>query len=167
MGQEIVLVRKKKALPGITLVELLLSLFIGVVVFGALLSLINYTSTLSEIARNKVNAMNAARQKIEQFKSDVQINFDNAVTEYTNNTKGPVFTPVGVNGRGRITLNAVAGGGGDLFDVTVVICWRQRNNRVIGEDSNLNGQLNAGEDTNGNGALDSPCTLTTAIRRAN
>ncbi len=43
--------------------------------------------------------------------------------------------------------------------VTVTFCWRQSNGRLMGEDSNLNGALNTGEDVNGNGTIDSPVQL--------
>jgi len=49
-----------------------------------------------------------------------------------------------------------------LLQATVSVCWRQKN-RVIGEDKNLNGALDAGEDANGNKIIDSPVELTTLI----
>ena len=49
-----------------------------------------------------------------------------------------------------------------LLEVTVSICWRHRN-RVVGEDQNLNGVLDAGEDANGNGIIDSPAQIITRI----
>ncbi|MDD5594722.1 MAG: prepilin-type N-terminal cleavage/methylation domain-containing protein [Candidatus Omnitrophica bacterium] len=51
----------------------------------------------------------------------------------------------------------------DLLQVTISVCWRQQDNRVIGEDLNLNGVLDPGEDTNGNGIIDSPVELVTRI----
>ena len=50
-----------------------------------------------------------------------------------------------------------------LLMVTMSFSWRQTNNRIIGEDTNFNGQLNAGEDKNGNGVLDSPAQLVSYI----
>jgi hypothetical protein len=50
----------------------------------------------------------------------------------------------------------------ELLQATVSVCWRQKN-RVIGEDKNLNGALDAGEDANGNKIIDSPVELTTLI----
>ena len=46
--------------------------------------------------------------------------------------------------------------------VTISVCWRQ-GNRVIGEDINLNGALDAGEDTNGNLIIDSTVELVTQV----
>jgi len=50
----------------------------------------------------------------------------------------------------------------ELLEVTVSVCWQQVL-RVIGEDKNLNGVLDAGEDTNGNGKIDSSVQLVTRI----
>jgi hypothetical protein len=50
----------------------------------------------------------------------------------------------------------------ELLQVTISVCWRQ-GNRVIGEDTNLNGQLDAGEVDNGNNIIDSPVQIVTII----
>ena len=50
----------------------------------------------------------------------------------------------------------------ELLQVTISVCWRQ-GNRVIGEDTNLNGQLDAGEVDNGNNIIDSPAQIVTII----
>ncbi len=51
----------------------------------------------------------------------------------------------------------------EFLDVTVSVCWRQ-GNRVIGEDTNLNGSLDAGEDTIiTNGIIDSTVQLKTQV----
>ena len=50
----------------------------------------------------------------------------------------------------------------DLLDLYISACWSARQRR-ISEDANCNGVLNAGEDRNGNGLLDSPVMLSTRI----
>ena len=154
--------RRQKA---ITFIELLISLFIGVVVIGALLGLVNYTSELQETSRNKMIALNDARQVIEQIKYAADTSFDNAISQYSA-VANQTFTPAGLDARGQIVLNNVTRGGGDLFDVTVLVCWRQKGNRIIGECRNSGGVLQF-SDLDGDGNLESPCSLTTAIRRAN
>ena len=52
----------------------------------------------------------------------------------------------------------------DLKRVRIIVSFRSRN-RVIGEDTNLNGVLAAGEDINSNGRLDSPAELITLIAK--
>lgn len=51
-----------------------------------------------------------------------------------------------------------------LLRVKAVICWKDKN-RVFGEDQNLNGVLDAGEDINKNGEIDSPCYAETVLVR--
>lgn len=53
----------------------------------------------------------------------------------------------------------------DLLVVEVVVCHRS-GRRVIGEDANLNGLLNSGEDTNGDKKISSPVTLKTLVLKS-
>jgi len=46
--------------------------------------------------------------------------------------------------------------------VTVSVCWRQ-GNRIIGEDADLNGELDGAEDVNHNGIIDSTVELVTQV----
>jgi len=50
----------------------------------------------------------------------------------------------------------------ELLLVTISVCWRQ-GNRIIGEDANFNGELDAGEDVNNNLIIDSPVELVTQV----
>jgi len=50
-----------------------------------------------------------------------------------------------------------------LLKIKITCCWKEKEGRVIGEDKNLNGQLDSGEDINGNGELDSLIKLVTYI----
>ena len=52
----------------------------------------------------------------------------------------------------------------NLLNLHVAACWRS-SGRVIGEDKNLNGRLDAGEDANGSGWMDSPVMISTLIAR--
>ena len=53
-----------------------------------------------------------------------------------------------------------------VLDLHVSACWQARGRR-IGEDLNCNGSLDAGEDPNGNGWLDSPAMASTRVARSN
>ena len=158
---------------GLTLMEILVAAFITVIVFGSLLTLINYTADLQEMSRNRITAMNAARQMMEQVKLDVKqaVSFSAVVGNYDVLTgigyNLRSFTPIGFaagSASGIVYTDVVPNSTSNLYDVTVAVCWRQKNGRVIGEDQSLNGILDGGEDTNGNGRLDSPCVLTSAVR---
>ena len=53
----------------------------------------------------------------------------------------------------------------DLLDVTIVATWIDSYGRTIGEDINLNGYLDNGEDSDGDGRLSSTATITAKISR--
>ena len=83
--------------------------------------------------------------------------FDNILTTYPNQTK---FDVLGFNGKGIIYVQSI-----DLRTllVTVSFSWKESNGRVIGEDKNINGDLDAGEDLNGNFIIDSPVQIVSYI----
>ena len=52
----------------------------------------------------------------------------------------------------------------DLLEVTVTVCWQEKNLRIYGEDINFNNQLEPGEDTPPpNGRMDSPVQIISFI----
>ena len=62
-------------------------------------------------------------------------------------------------GKGISYVNTV---NSKIRQVTVSFCWKQRNGRVIGEDTNLNGQEDTGEG-DGDGLIESPVQIVTNI----
>jgi len=153
---------------GFTFIELVTATFIAVLVLGALLSVINYSFGLQETNSNIAIAYNAAREKIEQIRNT---SFGSIVGTYNPQVFNPSGFTVGA-ARGRITASYVTGSNSNLIDIRVVICWRQRNGRIIGEDNGrgggtaLDGILNGTEDINpSNGLIDSPCVLSASISK--
>jgi hypothetical protein len=108
---------------------------------------------LAEMSRNSSTAVLAAKNQIAAIENTP---FAQITAAYNNAT----FTAANVTGIGIIYVTNPSA---DIAQVTLTFCWRQKNGRIIGEDANLNGQMNAGEDKNGNGILDSPVKLTTTI----
>lgn len=134
---------------GFTLPELMVSAMIMILAFmGILYTYVRYLE-LDELSRNTSLALQASQDKIETIKNTA---YDQIVATYNNQT----FTYTGINGRGSIRIDST---NPKLMLVTVTFCWKQSNGRLIGEDKNLNGVLNTGEDANANGSLDSPVQL--------
>ncbi|HSV43529.1 MAG TPA: type II secretion system protein [Candidatus Bathyarchaeia archaeon] len=134
---------------GATLVEVLVTAAIlAVAVTGILMSYLQCME-LTEVAKNMSRAVQAAQTRMEQIRSTpyttIKATYDNIG-----------FSVSGLNGYGASFVNDTAG---DLLEIRVVVCWKQKNGRVYGEDANLNGLLNVGEDENSNGVLDSPVML--------
>jgi len=145
--------RIKNKVRGFTLVEALVAA--GILVFAICAILVTYISCFILISTSKnVNiATNAAFGLIEEIRST-------PFTQISNDYNGLNFTLNDIpQSMGVVYVDDT---NPELLEVTVSVCWQQVL-RVIGEDKNLNGVLDAGEDTNGNGKIDSSVQLVTRI----
>ena len=138
---------------GFTLAELLIAAIVFIpAVSGILISYINCLE-LSDQSKTFSLAVHGVKSRFEEIKNT---SFSQIKANYNNVT----FTAANLNGIG---VSYVDDANPILLKVTVTFCWKQGNGRVLGEDKNLNGQLNTGEDQNGNGLLDSPAQLVSYI----
>jgi len=153
---------------GFSLIELLVAIFIAMVVFSALLTLVQSSLRVQSGSQDLILANNAARNKIEEIRS---ASFDTIVATYHNKVFDVPGFPAG-SAKGRTTAVVVAGSGNELIEVRAVVCFRGRDGKIIGEDDGrgggvaLDGILNGSEDINGNGLMDSPSVLVSAIRKS-
>ncbi len=138
---------------GFTLVELLVaSSILTVVIIGLLISYLRCLE-LAELSRNVSIATDISRSRMEEIK-----NTEFAQIEATYS--GVTFTSASLTGMGVSYVTAV---NADLLQVTVSFCWQQKNGLIVGEDKNLNGAIDGGEDVNNNGMLDSVVQLVNYI----
>lgn len=141
---------------GFTLIEVMIAAAILVtVICGILLIYINSLELIS-LSRNLTFSVNAAQRKIEEIRD---YTFSLIYADYNEQVFTVDEMPPG-NSRGVIYVDDA---NPDLLKVTISVCWRQRANRIIGEDLDLDGVLDAGEDLNGNNMIDSPAQLVTLI----
>jgi len=155
MRQSVMNIEREKRLrrQAFTLVELMFASAIMIVtVTGILMSYLRCLE-LHEMTKNSALALKAATTRMETVKSTA---FDQIKATYHN----AAFGVVGLNGMGNIYVDDSVS---DLLQVSVSISWRLRNGRLYGEDTDLDGQLDAGEDSNGNGILDAPVQLVSAV----
>ncbi len=136
-----------------SLSELMIATLIFTFTFAGTIIVFFRCIELSEMARNSSTAVNAVKSRLASIENTP---FANILATYNNTT----FTSAGVNGTGVTYVTSIDV---DLLRVTIVFCWREKNGRVMGEDTNINGALDAGEDANANGVLDSPVEMTTYI----
>lgn len=144
---------------GFSLVEVILATAILAFALVGILGTYVTCLVLITTSQNVNAATNAAQGIIEEIRST-------PFTQIIANYNGMVFTVNDIPfSRGVVYINnTTAPASSDLLEATVSICWRQ-GNKVIGEDTNLNGVLDAGEDKNGNGIIDSTVQLKTRIVR--
>ncbi|MFT5387316.1 MAG: competence protein ComGC [Lysobacterales bacterium] len=145
---------------GFTLVELILVAGIMSVTIVGLLNLFIFTSTGAELAGSKTRAIAEAQTVLEEIHA---YNFDDIVTDYASGgAVGDDFDLTYLPGKGTIYIDS---SNVDLLEVHVTICWRDKTGRILGEDTDLDGVLDAGEDVNGNNEIDSIVRLSTMVAR--
>ena len=105
--------------------------------------------------------MSAAQSKLEEIQSQDYNLIPGLYAQ--DGSIGNSFSLSQITGRGCIYIDE---SNPDLLEIEVVISWRRgRDGDITGEDKNLNGLLDGGEDLNNNAKLDSPAALTTFISR--
>ncbi|OGX33509.1 MAG: hypothetical protein A3C36_00695 [Omnitrophica WOR_2 bacterium RIFCSPHIGHO2_02_FULL_52_10] len=138
---------------GFTFVELLTVTAILVFLFAGAVVAFFRSIQLAEISRNSSAALLVLKNRMVQIRDNP---FNQIFATFNNAT----FSTAGLNGIG---VSYVDNTNPNLYQVTIAFCWQEKNGRVFGEDLNLDGQLNAGEDQNGNGFIDSPVEITSLI----
>lgn len=144
---------------GFTLVEVMIAVTILAVASGGLIAAFTGCFTVNEGARNSTIAINGAQKKMEEIRN---YDFDDIYSDYN----GATFEVAGLHEEGSENKEGsivVDNTNSNLLKVTVTVCWKQKDGRIFGEDSDLDGILDAGEgeDSNENGKLDSPVQLVT------
>lgn len=145
---------------GFTLVEVMVVVGILAVVVVGMLQLFVAISVQSGMAGNKTLAVSEAQTKLEEIHKH---NFNSITVDYAmGGTPGNTFVPSMLKGSGAIEITAI---NSELIEIGVKVCWEDKYNRIVGEDTNLNGVLDVGEDKDADGILDCPVTLKSKITR--
>lgn len=144
---------------GFTLIEVMLAAAILVIVLCGILATYISCFELISTSKNLTFAVNAAQSKIEEIRD---YTFSGIYADYDNQTFTVNEIPQSM---GVIRIINVPGTS-DLLAVAVSVSWRQRSNRIIGGDQNLNGVLDTTEPfvtIYGTDIIDSPVQLVTLI----
>lgn len=152
----LILNKSLKRRRGFTLLELMIAVGVLVVALAGLLGVFAHLMLLNENSSKLTLAVTACQAKLEEMRNST---FSTLYTAYNNTSFNPSGFAAG-EAKGAISIN---NSDPNLLQVFISVSWRTRSNRVIGEDQNLNGSLNAGEDTNPNGRLDSPGQIATLM----
>lgn len=128
-----------------------------VTVLAGLLAVFVNCIFLNELNRRLTLAYSAVEAEMETIKNTPFANLD-ALNGTTFNLNG--FTAGDAIGRIEVSNE----GSSDVKRVRITASFRNRK-RIIGEDKNLNGALDTGEDVDLNDELNSPVELITLITR--
>lgn len=148
------IVEKKRCF---TILEVSIAALVFTVSLVTLLALYINSSQLAEFTTNATKSLFSAQKMVETIRNH---NFSGIETDYANYTFDPEGFPVGT-AKGIVYVTQY-GGRSDILQVNIVICFRV-GQRIIGEDLDLDGALDSGEDSNGNAVLDSVTEITTLL----
>ena len=144
---------------GVSLVEILVAGFILAFVIVLIIKGMTYNSSIIDRNLQITLALSQAETVMERLRNHEYKSITNDFG--ANGMYGPVFSLNGIDGIGAVNLNNI---NDDLIQVDIIISWRDDiTGRILGEDKNLNGRLDGGEDTNNNGILNSPVSLSSLI----
>jgi len=163
---------------GVSLVEILLATFVTVIVAGAVFSIYPRLFQGVDVSTQKMVAFEAARQAIETLKNAdfgtvlYNVSYDpaNAEVPIANqfNTGMPnssrVFYVERMHEAGGALITNSDVSKPCIVNAEVVVCFLV-GRRMVGEDTNFNGALDAGEDQDGDLKISSPVRLRTLIMR--
>ncbi len=144
---------KKKNIDGLTLVELTFAAVLMILTFVGVLSTYIQCSNLTEISRESSTAMLAAKSRMEEIRNSTFAGLDGFHNTF-------VLDSGGIDGSvvSYVDLTSTR-----VKQITISVSYVMKNGRIIGEDTNLDGDLDAGEDQNANGRIDSPIQLITSV----
>ena len=143
--------QKKRRNKGLTLVELLMAIIVLLPVFVGTMYVFVRCIDLSELSQNSSKAVSICKNKYAEIEKTPRMQ----IKATYNNVP---FDSNELNGKGISYVDDSQTG---ILGIIVSYSWQQKNGRIMGEDKNLNGQIEVGEDINNNSVLDSPATLTT------
>jgi len=140
-----------------TLLEICLAIFVFILTLVGLLLFYLNSQEFGEIFSSTLRALWEAQKMLETIRgspfSSIYATYNNHIFDVSG------FAPYEAKG---VVYVEREGGRNDLLRVRVVICFRA-GRRIVGEDLDLDGVLDAGEDVNGNGRIDSPVELVTLV----
>jgi prepilin-type N-terminal cleavage/methylation domain-containing protein len=157
-----------KQASGFTLLELMLAVLIMGLALLSTMEMFVYSFSLRTADKSLTIAQSQAAQKIEQLYSLDYADLRSAYTD-AGALKETPFDVYDVGGqlmtdmKGSVYAQELSGAAYALMRVKAEVSYKLSNNRIVGEDTTLNGRLDAGEDQNGNGELDSPGMMETVI----
>ena len=146
---------------GFTLVELLFAtLILGFTLVG-LLQVFFRCNVLAQMAQDKSAAMSLVQGKMEEIRN---YTYSSIAADYASGgAVGDTFSLTPLTGMGVVYIDEFTAGDANLLQIKIVGSYEDRFERIIGEDLDLDGDLDGGEDVDGDGDLSSITSLISFI----
>lgn len=138
---------------GFTAIELMMAIVILLPLFTAVVLTFIRATQLNSIASHISEATRECRNQLTQIETTP---FSQIFANYNNST----FDTPQMDGMGVVYVDNTDP---DFVAITLSFSWKENNGRILGEDTDLDGNLDAGEDINGNGELDSIVEMSAVI----
>ena len=146
---------------GFTLVELVFA----TVMLGFALANILYVfvqcQELGRIAREKTVAMSLLQVKMEDFRTRGHADVETLYNVTAVGVPAETFSLAPLNGVAAVYISQFTAGNSDLLEIKIVGSWF--GSRMFGEDLDLDGVEDTGEDADGDGDFSSIATVTSLI----
>jgi len=156
----------KWAKKGLSLMEVLLAIFIVVSAIGALATMYPGIFTGVNLDMANLKAWGIAQREMETLKNSPFANLYAVASDPEATPQGNVFATGDTNFSGTYYVQKLRDVNNlildDLVKLEVVVCFKV-GNRIIGEDRNLNGIKDGGEDDDNDRKITSPVRLTTLV----
>ena len=149
---------RAKSKNAFSLIELMLSLVILIILLTGLLYTYVVCFKLNDSSRSLTLVNSALQAQLELIRETPFVNL-------TSTWDGENFDLAGFSANDAVGFIDIYDTvyDDDLKYMRLVACWREGSNRVIGEDVNLDGELDQDEDLDDDGIVDSPAELVTLI----
>ncbi|MFH1045458.1 MAG: prepilin-type N-terminal cleavage/methylation domain-containing protein [Candidatus Omnitrophota bacterium] len=155
---------------GFTLIELMIAAAVSSVALLGILGVFSGCFGVDESAGQLTIAVNGARYKIEEMRTERDMGNPRAAGHYNETIPNCSLAH-------SVAIDIIDDGSdpdgvseATLYWISVSVTWMTRGGRIIGEDDGtgggaaLDGILNGGEDSNNNNLLDSPAQIVTLMR---
>ncbi|MBN1870751.1 MAG: type II secretion system protein [Candidatus Omnitrophica bacterium] len=148
---------------GFTLVELLLAVLILGFTLVGLLQVFIRCSVFAEIAQSKSAVMSLLQGRMEDIR---QRDYADIVALYDATASGDpaeTFDLDPLTGKAAVYITQFNAGDDNLMQIKIVGSWKAQQDRIMGEDLDLDGVEDTGEDVDGDGDFSSMAMVISCI----
>lgn len=142
----------------VSMIELVVVIGVAAVFSSIMLKWFIVMDETSQVSMGQLTAIREADTILEDMK--VLSNADVVANYSSGGNPGNLILLTLLDGQAQVEIDS---SNFDLLEVNIYLHWRDKNGRVYGEDLDFDGVLDAGEDFNSNGFLDSSYSMSALL----